>query len=80
MSIMEAIDKVAADMLTSEASFAVLAFTLTIPGHPAVALQAEIDVSCAASKTRRAALHPLLALTIGKLLLAGSRCGELAHA
>ncbi|MGH8288127.1 MAG: hypothetical protein ACREV7_03745 [Steroidobacteraceae bacterium] len=45
-----------------------------------MALQAEIDVSGAASKTRRGALRPLLALSIGKLLLAGSRCGELAHA
>jgi len=37
-------------------------------------------VSYAAYKTPRAALHPLLVLPIGKLLLASSRCGDLAHA
>ena len=43
-------------------------------------LEAELDVSCAAYETPRAALHLLLALPIGKLLLASSRCGDLAHA
>jgi hypothetical protein len=45
-----------------------------------MAFEAEIDVSCAAPEAPRAALRPLLlVLPIGKLLLAGSRCGELAH-
>jgi hypothetical protein len=45
-----------------------------------VAFEADIDVSCAASRTPRAALHPLLLLPVGLLLLASSRCGELARA
>jgi hypothetical protein len=47
-----------------------------------VAFEAEIDVSCAAHRPPRAAPHPLLALPIGNLLLllASSRCGELARA
>jgi hypothetical protein len=46
-----------------------------------VAFEADIDVSCAACRTPRAALHPLLLLLpVGLLLLASSRCGELARA
>jgi len=46
-----------------------------------VTFEAQIDVSCTAPPTPRASLRPLLLLVlpIGKLLLAGSRCGELAH-
>jgi len=47
-----------------------------------VALEAETDLSCAATRTPRARLHALLALPIRSLLLllASSRCGGLARA
>jgi hypothetical protein len=55
-------------------------FGIQSPGTLAVAFQAQIDVSCAAPEAPRASLRSLLlALPIGKLLLAGGRCGELAH-
>jgi len=50
-------------------------------GTLAVAFEAESNASCAAPKAARATLlRPLLlVLSIGKLLLASSRCGELAR-
>jgi len=45
-----------------------------------VAFEADIDVSCAACRTPHAALHFLLVLPSGLLLLESSRCGELARA
>jgi hypothetical protein len=74
------VDKVAEDVLTSSDHSPFSALNVFNPGHPAVALPAEIDVSCAASQAPCAVLSALLALPHGKLLLASSRCGELAHA
>jgi hypothetical protein len=73
------VDKAAKDVLTSEHHQPFSALNAFNPGHLTVALEAQIDVSCAASKTPRSLLLPLLPLSIGKLLLAGSRCGDLAH-
>jgi hypothetical protein len=57
-----------------------MAFNLLTPGTRAVAIRAQTDVSFAAQPALREALRALLlALPIGLLLPASSRCGELAH-
>ena len=44
-----------------------------------MAFETETDVTGATLDSPRGALLPLLLLPIGLLLLASSRCGELAH-